>query len=305
MAYVKYQKTIFYLWIYKWQGEPAFRKGLAMRIQHLNTGTMCPIGRRLVNGTGGIFQRARLVCHCLLVETGDGLALVDTGIGMDDIAQSHRLGRKWVRQTAPRLDQAETAVSQVKALGYAPGDVRHLLLTHLDRDHAGGIADFPSAKVHVHHKEYDIAVAHQIAAPSGRYIMEQWRHGPDWAFYGEGGEDWFGFKGVRALGDREPDILMIPLPGHTPGHCGIAVRGKDKWLLHAGDAYFFHGQMQTPPVHAPLVLGMFQRRADIDHAARVANQERLRVLKARHGSEVTIFNSHDPVDYERCRCGAH
>jgi glyoxylase-like metal-dependent hydrolase (beta-lactamase superfamily II) len=305
MAYVKYQKTIFYLWIYKWQGEPAFRKGLAMRIQHLNTGTMCPIGRRLVNGTGGIFQRARMVCHCLLVETGDALALVDTGIGMDDIAQSHRLGRKWVRQTAPRLDQAETAVSQVKALGYAPGDVRHLLLTHLDRDHAGGIADFPSAKVHVHHKEYDIAVAHQIAAPSGRYIMEQWRHGPDWAFYGEGGEDWFGFKGVRALGDREPDILMIPLHGHTPGHCGIAVRGKDKWLLHAGDAYFFHGQMQTPPVHAPLVLGMFQRRADIDHAARVANQERLRVLKARHGSEVTIFNSHDPVDYERCRCGAH
>jgi hypothetical protein len=44
-----------------------------MRIHHLNTGTMCPIGRRFVNGTGGIFQRARMVCHCLLVETNDGL----------------------------------------------------------------------------------------------------------------------------------------------------------------------------------------------------------------------------------------
>ena len=72
----------------------------------------------------------------------------------------------------------------------------------------------------------------------------------DWAFYGEGGEDWFGFKGVRALGDREPDILMIPLPGHTLGHCGIAVRSKDKWLLHAGDSYFFHGQMQASPTNA-------------------------------------------------------
>jgi len=30
-------------------------------------------------------------------------------------------------------------------------------------------------------------------------------HGPD-DVYGGGGEDWFGFKGVRALGDREPDI---------------------------------------------------------------------------------------------------
>ena len=45
-----------------------------MRVHHLNTGTMCPIGRRLVNGTGSIFQRARMVCHCLLIET-DGMAL--------------------------------------------------------------------------------------------------------------------------------------------------------------------------------------------------------------------------------------
>jgi hypothetical protein len=70
-------------------------KGLVMRIHHLNSGTMCPIGRRFVNGTGGIFERARMVCHCLLVETNDGLALVDTGIGLDDIAEPLRLGRKW------------------------------------------------------------------------------------------------------------------------------------------------------------------------------------------------------------------
>ena len=86
---------------------------------------------------------------------------------------------------------------------------------------------------------------HKTAAPKGRYVTDQWKHGPDWTFYGEGGDDWFGFKGVRALGDREPDVLMIPLPGHTPGHCGIAVRAKHKWLLHAGDSYFFHGQLQA------------------------------------------------------------
>ncbi|WP_315833865.1 MBL fold metallo-hydrolase [Bradyrhizobium prioriisuperbiae] len=276
-----------------------------MRVHHLNTGTMCPIGRRLVNGTGSIFQRARMVCHCLLIETSDGLALVDTGIGLDDIAEPPRLGLKWVRQTKPRLDPAETAVQQIKALGYSPDDVRHLLLTHLDRDHAGGIPDFPKAKVHVQRREYEMAVTHQIPAPKGRYITDQWKHGPDWSFYGEGGEDWFGFKGVRALGDREPDILMIPLPGHTPGHCGIAIRSQDKWLLHAGDSYFFHGQIENPPRRAPLALGYFQRKADMDRAARVANQERLRVLNASHRAEVTIFNSHDPADYERCRCGRH
>ena len=97
---------------------------------------------------------------------------------------------------------------------------------------------------------------------------------------------------------------MIPLPGHTPGHCGIAVRGKDKWLLHAGDSYFFHGQLQAS-VRMPLVLGFFQRRADMDRDARIANQERLRTLRATHGNDVTIFNSHDPVEYENCRCGEH
>ena len=275
-----------------------------MRVHHLNAGTMCPIGKRLVNGTGSLFQRARLVCHCLLAETQDGLALVDTGIGLGDIADPPRLGRKWVRQAAPRLDRAETAVAQVKSLGYAPDDVRHILLTHLDRDHAGGVPDFPRAKVHVHRKEYEMAVTHRIAAPPGRYIADQWTHGPDWEIYGEGGEDWFGFKGVRALGDREPDILMIPLPGHTLGHCGIAVRSGDKWLLHAGDAYFFHGQIQVKP-RMPFVLGVFQRRADMDSAARISNQERLRALHTAHGDAVTIINSHDPVHYEDCCCGDH
>jgi glyoxylase-like metal-dependent hydrolase (beta-lactamase superfamily II) len=275
-----------------------------MRIHHLNTGTMCPIGRRLVNGTGSIFQRARMVCHCLLAETRDGLALVDTGIGLDDIASPMRLGRKWVRQCKPRLDPAETAVEQVKALGFSPDDVRHVLLTHLDRDHAGGVPDFPRAKVHVHRTEYDMAVAGCIAPPEGRYITGQWQHGPDWNFYGEGGEDWFGFAGVRALGKREADVLMIPLPGHTLGHCGIAVRGEGKWVLHAGDAYFFHGELEPKP-RMPFVLGLFQRRADMDRERRLANLQRLRALKAAHGAEVEIVNSHDPVDYDRCACGGH
>jgi glyoxylase-like metal-dependent hydrolase (beta-lactamase superfamily II) len=275
-----------------------------MRIHHLNTGTMCPIGRRLVNGTGSIFQRARMVCHCLLAETGDGLALIDTGIGLDDIASPMRLGRKWVRQCKPRLDPAETAVEQVKALGFSPDDVRHVLLTHLDRDHAGGVPDFPRAKVHVHRTEYDMAVAGRIAPPKGRYITGQWQHGPDWNFYGDDGEDWFGFAGARALGDREADVLMIPLPGHTLGHCGIAVRGEGKWVLHAGDAYFFHGELEQRP-RMPFVLGLFQRRADMDRERRLANLQRLRALKAAHGAEVEIVNSHDPVDYDRCACGGH
>ena len=63
-----------------------------MHVHHLNAGTMCPMSARLVNGQGGLFKRARLVCHVLLLETEDGLVLVDTGLGLGDIAKPERLG---------------------------------------------------------------------------------------------------------------------------------------------------------------------------------------------------------------------
>ncbi len=172
-------------------------------------------------------------------------------------------------------------MQQVKALGYSPGDVRHLLLTHLDRDHAGGVPDFPNAKVHVHRARIRHGGATQArAAPKGRYITEQWKHGPDWAFYGEGGEDWFGFKGVRALGDREADILMIPLPGHTLGHCGIAVRIRRQMAAARRRQPISSTARSTPRRGCRWCSAMFQRRADMDRAMRIENQERLRALKA-------------------------
>jgi glyoxylase-like metal-dependent hydrolase (beta-lactamase superfamily II) len=241
-----------------------------------------------VNGHGGLFERARLVCHVFLVEMPNELVLVDTGLGLGDIANPERLGRAWLGQVSPRLAREETAIARVEALGFSAHDVRHVLLTHLDRDHAGGIADFPDAKVHVHANEQRVPVR------AGRYIPEQWKTVREWVFYPDTGENWFGFLGVRPLEGCD-DILVVPLHGHTPGHAGIAVRAAGKWLLHAGDSYYHHGQIATPRVSEPLALRFFQRRADTDRAARLANQERLRELKEAHGSEVEIVNSHDPV----------
>ena len=271
-----------------------------MHIRHLNTASLCPRGACLVHGRGGLLERARMVCHVLLIETRDGLALVDTGLGSGDVADPMRLGRRWVQQVSPRLDSAETAAAQVRALGYRIDDVRHILLTHLDLDHAGGLPDFPKAKVHVDRLEHEAAVARRIKVRRSRYIDAHWRHGPDWAWYAEGGEDWFGFRGVRALGEHEPDLLVIPLYGHTPGHRGVAVRGAGRWWLHAGDSFYFPGQIETPPSPTPLGLRFFQRRADTDRAQRIANQRRLGELKAAHGDRVTVFNAHDASSYDAC-----
>jgi glyoxylase-like metal-dependent hydrolase (beta-lactamase superfamily II) len=261
---------------------------------------MCPRSARLINGHGPWLGRARKICHVRAVATARGVVLVDTGLGTGDVAAPARLGARWVRQVSPRLDPAEPVVAQLPALGLSARDVTDIVLTHLDLDHAGGIADFPRATIHVHADEHAAATAGTGPRATTRYVAAHWQHDPKWALFDDGGEAWFGFSGVRPLDPRDPDVLLVPLHGHTAGHTGVAVRTGDRWLLHAGDSYFFHGQIATPP-HAPFVLSLFQRRSDTDRAARIANQDRLRALVAAHGDQVTVFSAHDAVELDRLR----
>jgi glyoxylase-like metal-dependent hydrolase (beta-lactamase superfamily II) len=96
---------------------------------------------------------------------------------------------------------------------------------------------------------------------------------------------------------------MIPLVGHTRGHTAIGVRDGDRWLLHCGDAYFNHGEVETPP-HCPPGLAAFQKLMAHNGKARAANQERLRELARSHGDDVRLFCAHDPVELEREAAGS-
>ncbi|MFB9909180.1 MBL fold metallo-hydrolase [Allokutzneria oryzae] len=273
-----------------------------MRVHHLNCGSMAPPFRKLVNGTGGLFASGEMVCHCLLIETGDGLVLVDTGVGAHDIAApAESLTSEFLKITRPSLRHEETAVAQVRALGHRPEDVRHIVLTHLDLDHAGGLRDFPWAKVHVHADELAVATAQATHRDRRRFRAAQWSHGPDWASYHPGGDRWFGFEAVRGLTGLPEDILFVPLAGHTRGHSGVAVRDGSRWLLHAGDSYFFRGEVDPRRPHCTPGLALFQQLVTTDRAKRTANRDRLQELAANHGDEIEIFSAHDPEELRRYR----
>lgn len=249
---------------------------------------------------GGRMTPARMVAHCLLVEGERGLTLVDTGFGTADIA-GKRMGRGFITMMGPSLDPAETAIAQVRAAGYDADDVTDIVLTHLDLDHAGGLGDFPGARVHVFADELAAASARSSVKEKSRYIPAQWAHGPRWVEHAVAGEDWLGFSSVQVLSD---DLLLVPLRGHTRGHCGVAVRRPaGGWFLHAGDAYFAHGEKETPPT-CPSGLSLFQSFVQMDKRARHANQDRLRGLHADHGPDsgadevVTVFCAHDAVEYD-------
>lgn len=122
-----------------------------MRIHHLNCISTCPVGGHLMDGrTPGVLTRAQLCCHCLLLETANsGLVLVDTGLGLGDCAAPRtRLSAFFLALLSPDLREEMTAARQVEQLGFRRSDVRHIVLTHLDFDHAGGLDDFPEATVH-------------------------------------------------------------------------------------------------------------------------------------------------------------
>ena len=85
-----------------------------MRIHHLDCGTLCPPVARLVNGQGSFFQRGKMVCHVLLIESQAGLILVDTGLGTNAI----RDPKRWLPGLSifgnPILSPDETAVKQIE-----------------------------------------------------------------------------------------------------------------------------------------------------------------------------------------------
>ncbi|WP_433288668.1 MBL fold metallo-hydrolase [Pseudonocardia sp. CA-142604] len=276
-----------------------------MKVHHLNCATMRPFGGRLVSGTGPVLATAELVCHCLLIETDNGLVLVDSGLGTGDVADPDAtLTRGWRRLARPVLDIAETALHQVEALGFHASDVRHVVLTHLDLDHGGGLRDFPDAQVHVLRTELEAARGARSGSERTRYPRGQWAHGPKWAPHDPQGEEWFGFHAVRDIPGLPPEILLVPLIGHTVGHTGVAVRGDDRWLLHAGDAYFFHAEMRPDAPWCTPGLRVMQRQVETARGLRLANQERLRELVRAHGDEVTVFNAHDPVQLRAARQAA-
>ena len=272
------------------------------RVHHLDCGTMCPLGGRLIGGDR-LLGRGLMVCHCLLVETDrDGLVLVETGFGTADCDDPTRLPRVFRAVVAPRLDRASTAVERIRALGFDPRDVRHVAVTHLDPDHAGGLPDFPWAEVHVHRRERDDATAPHGARARSRYWPNRFAHGPRWVVYEAEGETWMDLPAVRQLRGLHHDVALVPLFGHTRGHTAVVVRRGARWVVHAGDAYFHRDELAGGG-RGPLGLRWFATVDEVDRPARLASIAALRRLRATR-DDVDIVCAHDPVELDRAAVGA-
>jgi glyoxylase-like metal-dependent hydrolase (beta-lactamase superfamily II) len=258
------------------------------KVHHLDLCSMCP------------FTVGPMVVHALLVETSDRLVLVETGLGLDDVrSPRRRLGAGFLAMTRADLREEHTAVRQVERLGFSRGDVRDIVLTHLDVDHAGGLPDFPDASVHVLREERDAALGGATLKDRERYRSVHFAHGPRWEVHDAGGEPWLGFESTRAVAD---DILLIPMLGHSRGHACVAVKappGADvDWLLHCGDAYFNGAEKSSERQPVPLATRAFEAAIAFDDTARRKNARRLRALhESDAGKRVRMFSAHCAAEY--------
>lgn len=254
----------------------------------MNGGAMRPRGAGLLAP-----NLARVPSHCLLVEAGGSLILVDTGFGTMDMDDPSRLGVSNIVLNAVR-DADRPVVRQVELLGFDPEDVRQIICTHLDRDHAGGLSDFPNASVHVLRAEYEAAANPATFDERDRYRKCHFEHGPAWVTHETvSGKPWFGTDCIRELPGLPSEIILVPLPGHTRGHCGVVIETGEGWLFHCGDSYYI-GDELAEDHGPPLDIRCFRRIAHHDAAAARLTLERIRKTLKGGGGAITALASHDP-----------
>ncbi len=257
-----------------------------MKIHHLNCGSF-----------SSPFTSIRGITYALLVETNAGLVLIDTGFGIGDCTHPTPFMRGFTSLLGAALDIEETAAQQVKRLGYDVAEVQHIVLTHLHLDHTGGLPDFPAAQVHVSRMEYE-TLQHPRGLLERGHVAAHWAHKPHWVLHEVKGENWYGFDATPVIAGLVPEILLVALPGHTRGHCGVAVQTPDGWLLQCGDAVStYHPEVDLRPAKRENYPLGFLPKAIAEYFTGT-QVHRLREL-ARNHPEVQIISSHDMRKYAK------
>ncbi|HEX2560850.1 MBL fold metallo-hydrolase [Phenylobacterium sp.] len=213
----------------------------------------------------------RLSVHALVVETPTLKILVDTCVGND---KQGRQVADWNERTTPFLGFLAEA-------GYAPDDIDVVLCTHLHADHVGWnttLVDgawqvtFKRARHLIHRVEYDYwssqtdAETKAMLADSLQPVIEA-----DLA------------ELVELPLQLCEEVALVPSPGHTPGHCSVAIASRGERAMITGD--FMHHPCQIARPHWNAVSDR-----DPDQAERTRREQ----LGACAAGGVLVIGTHFP-----------
>lgn len=168
-------------------------------------------------------KRIERNCYIWVVQGEEKTVVIDCGV---------RPARAEQRNLRGYVSPAEV----LRRIGIDAACVEHLVITHIHRDHVGGIELFPRAKVYVQRKEFDFWTMDPIAMrPSFA------RESDPVAVQALGA-----LRGSERLilvdGDREilPGIKLLLTPGHTPALQSVAVATAKGLAVLTSDCAHIH-----------------------------------------------------------------
>ncbi len=179
-------------------------------------------------------KRLLLSIHTFLIQSKHHTVLIDTCVGNEKQGLAFP---QWNGRTGPYLQN-------LAAAGYAPEAIDYVFCTHMNLDHSGWntqlrdgrcVPTFPNAKYLFNRREWehwkddptpeDQAVVQQNILP----IIEA------------GQVEWV--DNVWAIDD---EVMLLPTPGHTPGHCSVQVRSNGRTAIVTGDMMIHPVQIAEP-----------------------------------------------------------
>jgi N-acyl homoserine lactone hydrolase len=231
--------------------------------------------------------------HAYLIEHPDaGVLLVDSGISW---AQAHRHDQYYAGSLHYVLDTDEYQLApeqeltaQLARVGCRPEDVSTVVLTHLHEDHVGGLRDLGHARVALSPAEWDgrsaraFGIVPIIYQPSLSGVR-------DWEFVDYTSGPFHSFAASQdLLGDGS--VLLLPTPGHGPGHQCVLVRMDGYELLITGDILYTLRHLAVDQVRAFQFGGTLEKQ-QLDSIRRI--QALRRVLP-----DLVVVPGHDHSAYQ-------
>jgi N-acyl homoserine lactone hydrolase len=159
-----------------------------------------------------------------LIRHKQGNVLFDTGCHPSVIEHGEERWGSLMKVMTPVMGAEDMLLPSLKCVGVSPNDIDVVVNSHFHPDHCGCNEFFRKATIMVHASE--IEAANAAGAEAAGYLRADWDHGQpidpvngDWDVFGDG------------------KLVLIPLPGHTPGSMGAAVHlDRDGSFLLASDA---------------------------------------------------------------------
>lgn len=203
----------------------------------------------------------------VLVHPDEGLILFDTGYDQAFFEATESFPERFYRWMTPiELGDQDNVAARLAHLGYKTDDVRIIIISHFHGDHVSGLHNFPNAKIFCSKaglkSVHDGSRFKRVRKGFLTALVPDDSHAR--SLYFEDGarqrlpEDFHPFTdGADLL--KDGSLLAIELPGHCPGHWGLALRLEDsRYAFLIGDAAWSLDAVERnmpPPGMTTKILG--------------------------------------------------